>query len=103
MLRRCLILRSECGDVLPVEQRSEAVRRNVLELLEVNVTYEGWENETADEKAFYVPGFRWFRDRVINGKLNITEASRHGRSAHSARRVTVPGTAANGSQHRPGR
>jgi hypothetical protein len=46
---------------------------DVLSLLEVDVTYPGWEHQTGDRLAFYVRGFTWFRDQVLNGKLHVTD------------------------------
>lgn len=48
-------------------------KNDVLSLLEVDVTYSGWEHETGDRLAFYVRGFTWFRDHVLTGKLNVTD------------------------------
>lgn len=53
--------------------RAESVAENVLRMLEFDVSYSGWEHQTAKQKAFYVRGFTWFRDNVLNGKLNITD------------------------------
>jgi hypothetical protein len=50
---------------------------NLYALLEVDVTYEGWEDETGAQKAFYVRGFTWFRDQVINGRTVVTDCKRH--------------------------
>lgn len=54
--------------------RAEMIAGNLYALLEVDITYEGWEHETGESKAFYVRGFSWFRDHVINGYMNITDA-----------------------------
>ncbi|MGJ5067529.1 hypothetical protein [Bradyrhizobium oligotrophicum] len=56
-----------------VAARADAVASDVLQLLEFDVSYPGWEHETAKQKAFYVRGFSWFRDKVIKDLLNITD------------------------------
>jgi hypothetical protein len=57
--------------------RAALARMDPLALLEVNVAYDGWEHETAAQKAFYVRGFTWFRDKVLVNKLNITDCKLH--------------------------
>ena len=61
---------------LPGESRADWVARDLYAILEYDVTYQGWEHETAENKAFYVRGFTWFRDNVINGHMNITDAGK---------------------------
>lgn len=51
---------------------AEKVRDDVYALLEVDVTYPGWESGTAEKKAFYVRGFSWFRDKVLGRHIYPT-------------------------------
>lgn len=48
-------------------------RNDPLALLEVDITYPGWEYQVGDRKSFYVRGLTWFRDRVLSGKRNVTD------------------------------
>lgn len=64
---------SDADRARPEMTRAERVRASALALLEVDVTYPGWEHETAAQKAFYVRGFTWFRDKVLGNKINITD------------------------------
>lgn len=59
----------------PEPTRAELVDRDVRALLEVDVSYGGWEHGTADMKAFYVRGFTWFKDCVIKDKLQLTDCT----------------------------
>lgn len=59
------------------ESRAARARLNPLALLEVDVAYPGWEHETAAQKAFYVRGFTWFRDKVLVNRLNITDCKHY--------------------------
>lgn len=60
----------EKGKAAPTT-KAERVALNVYELLEEDVTYDGWEHETAEKLAFYIRGFTWFRDKVIAGKIKL--------------------------------
>ena len=46
---------------------------DALALLEFDITYPGWEHQTGDRLAFYVRGFTWFRDHVLNEMLHVTD------------------------------
>jgi hypothetical protein len=59
----------------PGELRADWIARDLYAILDQDVTYPGWEHETAENKAFYVRGFSWFRDNVINGQINITDVA----------------------------
>ena len=48
---------------------------DLKDLLSDDITYAGWEQATGIKKAFYVRGFTWFRDAVLAGRANITEAA----------------------------
>lgn len=55
------------------DDNDPAGMHNVLALLDVDVTYPGWEHEIGSRKAYYVRGFSWFRDKVLNDHLFVTE------------------------------
>lgn len=47
---------------------------NYTALLAYDVTYDGWINETAKRKAFYIRGYTWFQENVLKHiPMNITE------------------------------
>lgn len=53
--------------------RAHDASADVLRLLQFDVSYPGWEHETAKQKAFYVRGFTWFRHNVLKDNLKITK------------------------------
>jgi hypothetical protein len=48
-------------------------KNDLLSLLDVDITYPGWEYQTGERRAFYVRGFTWFRDCVLSARLNVTD------------------------------
>lgn len=51
---------------------NSGVNHDVYDLLAAKITYDGWEIETATQKSFYVRGYTWFRQQVLNGALNVS-------------------------------
>ncbi len=48
---------------------------DALALLEVDITYPDWENETGLKKSYYVRGFTWFRNEVLRDRLYVTDCA----------------------------
>lgn len=44
-----------------------------LLLADGEIAYDGWEHQIANELAFHVRGFTWFRDKVLANFRNITD------------------------------
>ncbi len=62
------------GDVkVPGKDIAQRVREDVFALLVTDVRADGWERNTATQNAFYVRGFTWFRDTVLDDRLNVTD------------------------------
>lgn|GEM_PF-4231724 len=57
--------------------RNSRDKHDVLSLLEDDVSYPGWEHQTGDTRSFYVRGFTWFRDNVLDKKLHVTDCGSH--------------------------
>jgi hypothetical protein len=60
-------------DGADAERQAREIENDLLKLLLANVAYGGWEHQTAEQKAFYVRGFTWFRERIINGRMSIND------------------------------
>jgi len=58
---------------LEAEQKKKALA-DYKYLLVHDVTYDGWNKETAQERAFYIRGYTWYRNNVLEKiGINITD------------------------------
>jgi hypothetical protein len=54
---------------------AQRIREDVFALLDKDVRADGWERNIGTQNAFYVRGFTWFRDAVLQNRLNVTDSS----------------------------
>lgn len=52
---------------------AEDIRGDIFLLFDQDVRYPNWEQTNGVKNAFYVRGFTWFRDEVLEGRLNVTD------------------------------